>query len=120
MNTREVAAEYRLSHWAQIIEERAARGTTIREFCKQAGLGEHTYYYWQRKLREAACENLLPSEKAHRHSAAIPAGWAMCVDKAPAGTKSVTIEIGGCRVIAEPGIDPERLKDICRTLLSLC
>lgn len=121
MNTREIAAEYRLTHWAQIIKDRSVSGTTIRNFCEQAGYKEHTYYYWQHKLRKAACQELLPVPQGNRHEAAVPAGWAVCVNKETSRcTKNVTIEIGGCKVIAEPDVEPERLKEICRVLLSLC
>ena len=56
MNTREIAKEYRLSHWAQVVRERAESGLSIKAYCKRAGCHEAVYYYWQRKLREAACE----------------------------------------------------------------
>jgi len=58
MNTREIAAEYRLAHWAQIVQSRESSGLGVRAFCEQAGLHENTYFYWQRKLREAACGEL--------------------------------------------------------------
>ena len=58
MNTRGLAEEYRLSHWAGIMQERKESGLSIREFCKGAGFHENNYFYWQRKLREATCEEL--------------------------------------------------------------
>jgi len=54
----EIAEEYRLSHWAEIVREREESGLTIREFCKNAGFHENRYFYWQKKLRKAACEEL--------------------------------------------------------------
>ena len=121
MNTREIAAEYRLAHWAQIIEDRGASGKTIRNYCKQAGYTEHTYYYWQHKLRQAVCQELIPSSGGGQQNAAVPAGWAVCEGKKNLqGERAVTIEIGKCKIIAEPDVDIERLKEICRVLLSLC
>jgi len=58
MNTKDIAAEYRLSHWAGIMKERAASGLSIKAFCKSAGIHTNVYHYWQRKLREAACAEL--------------------------------------------------------------
>ncbi|WP_337999084.1 IS66 family insertion sequence element accessory protein TnpA, partial [Desulforamulus hydrothermalis] len=58
MNTREIAAEYRLAHWAQIVRRKNESGLSIKAFCASEGFRENTYYYWQRKLREAACEQL--------------------------------------------------------------
>jgi hypothetical protein len=58
MNTRYIAAEYRLVHWAQIMQARSESGLSIKGFCQNAGIHENTYFYWQRKLREAACNQL--------------------------------------------------------------
>ena len=55
MNTRDIASEYRLAHWAQVMRERTDRGLSIRAYCAETGIHENTYFYWQRKLREAAC-----------------------------------------------------------------
>jgi len=58
MDTRDIAAEYRLAHWAQIMRNRIDSGLSIRAFCENAGIRENTYFYWQKKLRETACEEL--------------------------------------------------------------
>jgi len=58
VNTRAIAAEYRLAHWAQIVQERQKSGLSIKLYCENAGFHENIYYYWQRKLREAACREL--------------------------------------------------------------
>ena len=54
MNTRSIAAECRLSHWAQLVQERAQSGLTVREYCEETVIYENTHFYWQRKLRAAA------------------------------------------------------------------
>jgi len=58
MNTRHIAEEHRLAHWAGIVHDRAESGLSIRAYCESAGFHENNYYYWQKKLREAACEEL--------------------------------------------------------------
>ena len=58
MKAREATKEYRLSEWASILQDRKESRVNIREYCKGAGIPEHQYYYWQRKLRETACEGL--------------------------------------------------------------
>jgi len=58
MKAREATKEYRLSEWARILQDRKESRVNIRAYCKGAGIPEHQYYYWQRKLREAACEGL--------------------------------------------------------------
>jgi phage terminase large subunit-like protein len=58
MNTRYIAKEYRMSHWAKIITDQKESGLTIREYCEKNGLHENSYYYWQKKLRTAAIDEL--------------------------------------------------------------
>ena len=58
INTREIAEEYRLSHWARVMQERADSGLSIKAYCNQIGICGNTYFYWQRRVRAAACEQL--------------------------------------------------------------
>ncbi len=49
-----VAQQVRVSEWTRIIQDRAASGMTVTEYCKQSGFSETAYYYWLRKVRKAA------------------------------------------------------------------
>jgi hypothetical protein len=97
---------------------------SIKEFCKTSGFHENVYYYWQRKLREAACEELTvrgQKEAVPCETPLIPNGWAICKSgEQEINGKAVAIEIGGLRVIAEAESDPEILVKVCRALKSLC
>jgi len=62
MNTRYIAGEHRLAHWAGIMRDRAESGLSIRAYCENAGFHENIYYYWQKKLREITCEELARNE----------------------------------------------------------
>jgi len=64
MKPREATKEYRLSEWASILQARKGSGLNIREYCRSAGIPEHQYYYWQRELREAACEEMVSSRSS--------------------------------------------------------
>jgi hypothetical protein len=121
MNTRAIASAYRLSEWAQKLQERRARGESINAFCLRTGASRHTYFYWQRKVREAACRELLPAATSTAAQEVIPSGWAVC---APAEElrqeRGVTVEIGKFRVTADTGTSPETLETVCRVLSGLC
>ena len=58
MDSREMLAEFRLAHWAGVLARRVESGLSIRQFCEDEGIRENTYYYWQKKLREIACEQI--------------------------------------------------------------
>ena len=50
--------EYRKQQWTQIIRECQSSGLSNREYCRQQGISEKSYYYWLRKLRSAAAESM--------------------------------------------------------------
>lgn len=58
ISTREIAAEYRLGHWAQVLQERMQSGMSVKAYCKQMGICENTYFYWQRIVHVAAATGL--------------------------------------------------------------
>lgn len=122
MDTRKIAIEYRLSHWTGIMRERKESGQSVRTYCKSAGICENVYYYWQRKLREATCRELIPTQQETDNQGLVPKGWAVCEPtRDSAGvTGPVSIEIGKCRITATADTDPELLVKVCRALMSIC
>jgi transposase-like protein len=115
INTRGIAAEYRLTHWAGVVRQRAESGLTVKAFCESEGLPENTYFYWQRKLRESVCEGpaALPA----------PSGWAVAVPAKPgaaAASRTLSVEIGKCRVLVGADTDERLLAKVCGVLVSIC
>ena len=52
--------ECREQQWALVIKECADSGLTNKEYCRQHGISEKSYYYWLRKLRKQVCEQAAP------------------------------------------------------------
>lgn len=118
MNTREVASEYRLAQWSQALQERNARGESIKEFCENRGISKNTYFYWQRKLRAAACHEL---QSVTKEAAIVPNGWAVCEEsKVDTPESALIIEIGNSRVVAPADVSAEHLEKVCKVLMRLC
>ena len=55
-----VRDEYRAQNWAMVIQECNSSGLSNREFCRQRGISEKSYYYWLRKLRSQIAETAVP------------------------------------------------------------
>ena len=51
-------SEYRLQQWAQVVKSCNTSGLSNREFCRQHQIAEKTYYYWVRRLRQAAASQM--------------------------------------------------------------
>lgn len=117
MDTRKAASEYRLSQWAQVVQERRNSGQSVKDFCRTAGISRNAYFYWQKRLREAACTKLVKTEEP---KSVMPGGWirlASAPAQLPAGV--LDIEIGGCHVTVTTETDHGLLAKVCQTLRSL-
>lgn len=116
MNIQKVTADYRLSRWMQVFQDQQSSGQTIKDFCRERGISKNAYFYWQRKLRKAACMELLKLKGEPVNP--VPEGWLQLAQGQE--TKSrLDIEIGGCRVTVDAETDPELLKKVCRILRAL-
>ena len=49
-------ANTRTADWAERIRECRSSKMSVRNWCKENGLSEKTYYYWQRKLFQLVSE----------------------------------------------------------------
>ena len=129
MNTRHIAEEYRLSHWAQIRQNRSESGLSIKAFCKNAGIHENTYYYWQRKLRASACEQLAKMAPAIEQTGLAQPVFTevkMPDDKKPEPSADVAlqgnlnIEISGVKISAGSSYPVNQLAHLLRGLAHQC
>ena len=95
MDTKQIAHEVRLRQWANVLRERKDSGLSIRRWCRENSVGEKTYYYWQRKLRESVCAKVAGIPEPPQ----VPATFAqiqMPAQKASDG--KLIIRIGGAEV----------------------
>jgi len=121
MDTRKMALELRLAHWWSVLQSRKESGLSIRYWCRENGIGEKRYYYWQRKIREATCRKLLATETEADNKSLVPSGWAICeFTKSKTLASTVTVEIGKFRVSVGSDTSSAHLEKICRVLMSLC
>ena len=57
MDTRLATTNIRIQQWTAVIKEKAESGLTVDEYCEQNGLSRNAYYYWLRRVRNAALES---------------------------------------------------------------
>ncbi len=117
MDTKIITKEYRLSQWAQTIQMQRDSGQNIKDFCQSTGISKNAYFYWQRKLREAACSELA---KSNNSKSLVPSGWAQFTASETSNAENaLTIEVGGCHISVNAGTDPKLLAKVCHVLRSL-
>jgi hypothetical protein len=117
-----MAYQYRLAKWAALTKERGELGMSIRAYCAMKGFGENTYFYWQRRLRDAAAVQL------ENGQASLPAPQFAQVALIPAAEASagaaqigqLHVEIKGIHLSVDSGYPPEKLAVLLRELNALC
>jgi len=124
VNTRYIAEEFRLAHWQVIMRERAESGLSIKAFCEKAGFHENIYFYWQRKLREAACEQLeakaasVPASLAVRGFTEVKISEGPLLSPLPLPAQGeIRIEAAGVMITADSLYPPTKLAELVKGLL---
>jgi len=110
MTTREMATQYKLAQWSQIMQERTQSGQSIRTFCEQRGLRTQKYHYWQKKLREIAAQQI------EQNTALVPTGWAAVEESKPEAQIGLILRVGGVEVEVQQDFNAELLAKVCRAL----
>jgi len=125
MNTKDYTAEYRLTHWARIMRERKESGLSVRAYCEQAGFHENTYFYWQKRLRETACEEY---ERIQHNTASLTPVFAEVKMPGRFAVPSVQydqlsdicIEATGVRISANREYPVSQLTELLNTVMRSC
>lgn len=119
MDTQKIVTQMRLSGWNEAVKERLASGQTVKAFCEAKGISQTTYYYRQKKVREAACAELVKVQ--NREDKIVPNGWMRLADSEPetVAASALTIEIAGFHLTVNGETNMELLAKVCRMMKSL-
>lgn len=63
MDSTTLTRQMKLQQWAEIIQTRMESGLTVAKWCEQNSVKPAKYYYWLKRIRQMACDNL-PAVKA--------------------------------------------------------
>ena len=58
MDTSKIAQQYRFNQWTQRISDCRSSGNTVTDWCAENNIKISSYFYWLKKIRQAACEAL--------------------------------------------------------------
>ena len=100
-----VRDEYRIQQWAVLIQECSASGLTNKEFCRQRGISEKSFYYWQRKLRRQIVEATPPQ--------------LVQLEPQPETDDMLQIQFRGAELRLPGGVDLEAVAALLRSIQSL-
>lgn len=126
MDVQKVTHEIRLRQWIGIIKECRSSRKSVKSWCEENGISEKSYFYWQRRAREAACQELTTYQeqqvtKAEPSQANTPA-FAECriSEEHHTGGTTVTIRLNGTVVEIHPGAEASVVESILHALRAPC
>ena len=118
-----------MAQWAQIIQDRKVSGENVKAYCQSRGLSRDAYFYWQRKLKEAACEQFMVMENEPKQTELIATGFA----EVKVGERKedyrreghvaggqLSIEVPGIKILADGCYPVGQLAYLLRELVSPC
>ena len=105
-----MSKQERLENWTARIMACRGSGMTVRAWCRENGLSEKTYYYWQRRLFQALSEQ----QKVHQTAfAEVTPPQLVC-----SGNVAVTVRISGAEADIHSGADAAFVETVLRILKS--
>lgn len=58
MDSTTLTKQVKLQQWSEIFQIRKSSGLTIAEYCRENSIQPSKYYYWLKRVRQAACDQL--------------------------------------------------------------
>ena len=105
MREREEAAR---GSWRGLISEQRGSGQSVAAFCRERGLCASQFYYWKKRLSQAAETNFVEAVVVEQQTAAV-------------GVACAGIELrlsGGYSLLVQPGFDAGHLRALLAVLES--
>ena len=100
-----VRDEYRAQQWAMVVQECRSSGLTNREYCRQRGISEKSFYYWLRKFRGQMAEAAGPQ--------------IVQLESPVISTDMLQIQYRGAELRLPAGVDMDAVSVLLRAIQSL-
>ena len=100
-----VRDEYRAQQWAIVVQECRSSGMTNREYCRQRGISEKSFYYWLRKFRGQMAEAAGPQ--------------IVQLESPVISTDMLQIQYRGAELRLPAGVDMDAVSALLRSIQSL-
>jgi len=71
MDSTILTQQVKLQQWSEIFQMRKASGLTITKYCRENSIQPSKYYYWLKRVRQAACDQL-PAAKSKLANPIVP------------------------------------------------
>lgn len=112
-----VKTKYRQDQWKKLIKECQSSGLQVNEWCEKNQVSRSADYYWLRKIREKACEAMLPVIPEQNKSIAFAK-----IELQPNRPTSfvITIHLSGDTLEVRDGTSQQTIESVLLALKKIC
>lgn len=110
--------KFRLEQWTKLIKACQSSGMKIDDWCNANGVTHHAYYYWLRKVREAACHELAIVDDSPNEPVVLKK---LTVQTPALDTRAaVIIRLGNATVEINEGTSQQTIQAVLLALQNVC
>ena len=109
---------YRMEEWKQLLLDFQSSGMKLYEWCESRNVTKDMYYYWLRKIREQACDEL--ESNSNQNHALTSFKKLEVITPVPNTTAAVIIRLGGATVEINEGTTQQTIQAVLLALQSVC
>jgi hypothetical protein len=117
MNIKNINLEMNLQKWSQIVQECRSSGQTATKWCSENNINIKTYYYWQKKVCNAVCNELAITNNNVEKS---PAFAEVILPGIRTAEVAITLNLNNISLQIHNGAEESVIAQTLRILKSIC
>jgi len=118
MDSTTLTRQTKLQQWSEIFQKRRESGLTISRFCKENNIQPQKYYYWLKRVRQTACDQL-PAPLSKSPNPIVPVTFEESVaplESKPCSTYAMRIMAGGISIEFTNDATPKLIESALQVL----
>jgi hypothetical protein len=120
MTVKETAHAYKLRQWTELICDCKTSGKSVTAWCAEHSINVKTYYYWQKRVREAACEKMEKANLPMVPTGGVPAFAEYRQLERKEASSAITLHISGATIEIHNGADASIITNTLNALKNIC
>ncbi len=117
MNMKNISHEVNLQKWSQVVKECRSSGQTAAKWCSENNINIKTYYYWQKKVCNAVCNELAITNNNVENP---PAFAEVILPGIRSSEVAITLNLNNISLQIHNGAEESVIAQTLRILKSIC
>lgn len=117
MNAKQIKHNLKIAEWTRLIQERQASGLTVESWCEKTGTSRDQYYYWLRRVRNAACTAIEERVSASMDPPEMPSFAKVNINSIPPRESGINIQFREVNIRISPESNTEHVHIVLEAML---